>query len=196
LLILCTIAAGSAALVLLQKGKPSPGAMPLELRLDPRLSAKLAEPMAAAPAGPASRPPETAAELQARTVSSLVTNLSVELGPVDRTQPGSVHVLTIPNLGVRLAVDDPGRWARKIQAERPRIIQQLLANLATAQYIELIGAEGDLYLKRLIEDTVASAVGLDRYAPPPAAAASAGQPASAPPPRAVEALLPLSFVIR
>jgi hypothetical protein len=71
----------------------------------------------------------------------------------------------------------------------------LLANLATAQYIELIGAEGDLYLKRLIEDTVASAVGLDRYAPP-AAAASAGQPASAPPPRAVEALLPLSFAIR
>ena len=191
LLLSCIVLSGVTILWM-----PKKGARP-EARVDTRPGAPAsaagagnAPPVSAGPGQQAPARQESPAELQARTISGFVTQLSVDLGPADPAKPGSAHVLSIPTLGLRLAVEDPARWVRKIQAERPRIIQQLLGNLAGAQYIELIGAEGDLYLRKLIEDTVTQVVGLD--AAPLPLAASAVQPA----PRRLEALLPLSFAVR
>lgn len=183
LLILCIVGAGWAIFTL-QKKPAAP------------LPARSVHPVPAVPVppGPAdtpqqaalSAPPgEGAAVPQVRTLAAFVTDLSIELTPATRTT--AAHVLQIPNLGLRVSAGDSARLAERVEAQRALIIQQLLGNLARADYHELIKADGDLYLKRLIEDTVCSGL-----CPEPAA----GLPATTPQLRPVEALLPLSYSLR
>lgn len=184
LLILCIIGAGWGIFSLQKKPKavtpaaqlPAPAAA---LTVTPNPTA------APEPAALGAAPGEGAAVPQVRTLAAFVTDLSIELTPA--TRPAAAHVLQIPNLGLRVVAGDSARLAERVEAQRALIIQQLLGNLARADYHELIKTDGDLYLKRLIEDTVCSGL-----CPEPVAGLAAG----ALPVRPVEALLPMSYSIR
>ncbi len=128
-------------------------------------------------------------EGQVRTISGFVTDLSVEL-IADTQQSSAVHILHIPTFSLRLAISEPDRWTQRIQAQRPAIIQQLLVALASANYLELIKPDGDLYLKRLIEESVMSVTGLDKSNALPAVGLSKKDP------QPVVALLPVSYSVR
>jgi curved DNA-binding protein CbpA len=197
-LILSIICAGGAILVLSKrKTAPEPAAQETRLSL-PRstetnvmgMNSDLAEPKALA-AFTSGKTGESAAELQARTISAFVTDLSIELTSADPAQTRVVHVLHIPNLGLRLATGESDRWTQRLHAQRSMLIQQLLTTLANAQYHELIQADGDLYLKKLIEDTVSAGISLEKATALPTSA----QPSQATQLR-LEALLPLSFSVR
>lgn len=178
LLILCIIGAGASILVLSKKKTPA-GSIPQERATSmPRPSATL----------PTEQPLAVTDEGQVRTLTGFATDLSVELN-LDPTQSTAVHVLHIPSLGLRLSISEPDRWTQRIQAQRPAIIQQLLVTLAAAKYPELIKPEGDVYLKRLIEDSVTVVTGLDNSSALPATGQTKKEP------QAVEALLPVSFSV-
>lgn len=203
-LILCIMAAGSGILFLSKENTATaptrPEPMPLSAqRLD--VTAPLAVPGQTAPwpvidARP-TKPDETPAQLQARTISAFVTDLSITLDATDPAQPGKAHVLRIPSLGLRVGTGEPGRFTRRIQAQRAQIIEQLLVTLAKAPYQELINADGDLYLKRQVAEAVIAVVGLDKAAttaavtPPPQGLAVPLEAPAAP----LEVLLPLSFSV-
>lgn len=184
LLILCIIGAGWAIFTLQKKPAaatpaaqlPAPSAA-VTVTLGPADAPQQAA--LSAPSG------DSAAVPQVRTLAAFVTDLSIELTPA--TRPAAAHVLQIPNLGLRVSAGDSARLAERVEAQRALIIQQLLSNLARADYHELIKTDGDLYLKRLIEDTVCSGL-----CPEPVA----GLAAAIPPVRPVEALLPLSYSLR
>lgn len=126
--------------------------------------------------------------LSGQTISAFMTRLSIELS-ADST--GAGHVLEIPTLGFRVTGSESARWAQRIALQRSALMQQLLVKLATAKYEELIKIDGDLYLKRLIEETVSAGIGLDPSGAMPQAV-GAGPAASRP----LTALLPLSFSVR
>ena len=130
-------------------------------------------------------------ELQARTISAFIIDLSIDLPPLDSVPAGALHVLHIPNIGLRVWASEPQRWLQSMQEQRAVIIQRLLLTLAKAPYAELIKADGERYLSRMIEDVVIEAIGLGQLAQPPGAGALT-QDASVP----VQALLPLSFSVR
>jgi hypothetical protein len=189
-LVLCIIVASGTILLLSPKKTPtkapsharaSPAALPSTVSTQTG-AASLHEPAQALTTLPVA--------LQTRIIPAFLTDLSIDLAPVPG-QPGMVHVLHIPNLSLRLSMAAPDRWVQRIQMDRALIIQRLLTTLADAQYGELTKSDGDLYLKRLIEDAVLVVVDLDRSS----VLAAAGQPsrdAKGP----VEALLPLSFTVR
>ena len=179
LLILSIICAGGSVLVLSKKKAPVGTSPQQSATSTPRPSAPL----------PNERPMAVTDEGQVRTMSGFATDLSVELSP-DPTQSAAAHVLHIPSLGLRLSISEPDRWTRRIQEQRPAIIQQLLVTLAAAKYLELIKPEGDVYLKRLIEESVTVVTVLDQSSALPAV----GQTNKAP--QAVEALLPVSFSVQ
>jgi curved DNA-binding protein CbpA len=134
---------------------------------------------------------ESAVELQARTISSFVTDLSIELTPTDPAQSSSAHVLHIPNLGLRFLPGESDRLAQRVADQRSVVIQQLLTDLTKAEYRQLIRADGDLYLKKLIEEAVCTSIGLEKSAALSTSAQSTqGQKLP------VEALMPLSFSVR
>jgi len=147
-------------------------------------------------AAPQALPPpsttgESEVELQARTISAFVIDLSIELIPSDPAQSSSSHVLHIPDLGLRLIPGEPDRLIQRIEAQRSLVIQQLLTKLAKAEYHELIKADGDLYLKKLIEEAVCASIGLEKSAALPTSVQST-QAQKLP----LEALMPLSFSVR
>lgn len=187
LLILCIIAAGWAIFTLQKKPARAPAA-PLPA---PTVIPAAAAPVPASPGDGGTSEAWTArpGEGQARTLAAFVTDLSIELAPASPS--AAAHVLQIPNIGLRIGAGpgDNGRLAERVEAQRALIIQQLLGSLARADYHELIKTDGDLYLKRLIEDTVCSGL-----CPTPTAALSA--PAASSQLRPVEALLPLSYTLR
>lgn len=185
LLILCIIGAGWAIFTLQKKPKAvapvAPATTPAAVVTVTQGSTD-SSPTEASGA----RPGEGAAAHQVRTLPAFVTDLSIELTPATRTA-AAAHVLQIPNLGLRVVAGDSARLAERVESQRALIIQQLLGNLARADYHELIKTDGDLYLKRLIEDTVCSGL-----CPEPVA----GLAAAVPQLRPVEALLPLSYSVR
>jgi len=129
-------------------------------------------------------------ELQIRTIPAFVTNLSVDLASA--TGAGeSARVLFIPEIVLRLEIEDAARWARKIEQERASLTQQLIARLARASYDELAGTEGDLVLRRLIEDTLSAGAGLHAVAPPPMGADAAPLR-----PKPLRALLPQLYSVK
>lgn len=121
-------------------------------------------------------------------IPEFVTQLSIGLVPSDPVH-GQLHVLQIPNLGVRVGTDDPARWIHKIETDRPLLIPRLLDRLAHAKYEELIKPEGGAYLKRLIEDAMCEALGLERLAPQSAMG-------SAPPRAQLEVMLSQSYTVK
>lgn len=133
---------------------------------------------------------ESAAELQARTISSFVTDLSIELASSDPAPTSAAHVLHIPNLGLRFTQGQAG-LAQRIEEQRSAVIQQLLTTLGKAEYQELIKPDGDLYLKKLIEQAVCAGICLDESAALSSAVRST-QSQKLP----LDALLPLSFSVR
>lgn len=133
---------------------------------------------------------ESAVELQARTISSFVTDLSIELIPSDPAQSSSAHVLHIPNLGLRFTQGKSG-LAQRVEAQRPLVIQHLLTTLGKAEYHELIKADGDLYLKKLIEEAVCAGI-----CPETSVALSTSVQPTQAQKLPLEALLPLSFSVR
>lgn len=179
-ILLFSIICVAATILAVSKKKPPVATFPQQSATSmPRPSAPL----------PDERPMAVTDEGQVRTMSGFATDLSVELNP-DPTQPTAAHVLHIPSFGLRLSISEPDRWTRRIQEQRPAIIQQLLVTLAAAKYLELIKPEGDVYLKRLIEESVTVVTGLDQ---------SSALPATGPTnkaPQAVEALLPVSFSVQ
>lgn len=181
-LILSVICAGGAILVL-SKGKTAPP--PVVQALNPALTPATEKPVLALEVG------ESAAELQARTIPAFVTDLKIELTPLDTEQSSFTHVLHIPDLGLRLAAVEADRYKPRIKDQRPQIIRQLLITLSKAPYHELIKVDADLYLKKLIEQSVAVSIGLDQSTPLPVAtppAVAAQWP--------LEALMPRSFSIQ
>ena len=121
-------------------------------------------------------------------IPEFVTQLSIGLVPSDPVH-GQLHVLQIPNLGVRVGTDDPARWIHKIETDRPLLIPRLLDRLAHAKYEELIKPEGGAYLKRLIEEAMCEALGLERLAPQSAMG-------SAPPRAQLEVMLSQSYTVK
>lgn len=182
LLIVCITGAG-AMIHGLSKGKSAPGP-----ELPPTQPSERAQTASTLPAGTNER---VAARVQAQIIPAFVTQLTIGLTSSGVTTNGAGHVLLIPEVGLRVGTSDPARWAQKIEAKRELLIRQLLDRLGEASYEELVKADGDLYLKRLIESAVAEGVGYDRSAPLPASP-DAG-PALPP---LLEALLPLSFTVR
>lgn len=160
-----------------------PPAMPLAASSAGGVAASAAAPEAP-PAG------ERTAEVSSQIITSFVTDLSVTLAP-DAASSGPAHVLQIPNLGLRVATDNPARWVQKIEADRAKLITQLLERLSRAKYDELLKSGGELYLKRLIEDAVCESIGLDRYPPVSALGAANSNPSPQ-----LEALLAQPYRLR
>jgi curved DNA-binding protein CbpA len=140
------------------------------------------------PATPLVRPDGRDATPGGQTISAFMTRLSIDLSP---DSAGARHVLEVPSLGFRVTGSESARWAQRIELQRSALMQQLLMKLATANYEELIKVDGDLYLKRLIEETVSAGIGLDASGAMPQSAET-GQAAQRP----LAALLPLSFSVR
>ncbi|OYT90436.1 MAG: hypothetical protein CFE43_18260 [Burkholderiales bacterium PBB3] len=149
-------------------------------------------PLGTAPALTGMPPPETPAQLQARTVMPYALDLSVDLPPAKGTTGNSGHVLTIAELGLRVAAPEPLRWVEKIQTQRQDILRQILVQLASARAEELTKPEADLYLKGMIASTVAKAIGLPTAAPPAAPPVDPTQL----PVQPIEVLLPQGFRLR
>jgi hypothetical protein len=201
-LIVCIMVAGAAILVLSRGKATSPSSSGLASQGNGTLPARIAQtggsyqgtdpsvPGSLVDA-PAPRPTETLAELQARTLSAFATDLAIELNTTDPTAAGQRHILIIPNLGLRLAAHESARWTPRIQADRAAIIQQLLVALAKAPYLELVKADGELYLKNLIVETVIAAVGFEPEVVPTTAPTSSQVPR-----RPLEVLLPLAFSVQ
>ena len=181
-LILSVIGAGAAILVL-SKRKAAPP--PVVQAISPAPAPAIERPLLALDAG------ESSADLQARTVSAFVTDLRIELSPSDSARSGIGHVLLIPDLGLRLAPGVADRYRPQIKEKRSQIIRQLLVTLSNAPYHELIKEDGDLYLKKLIEASVAASIGLELSAAVPAAS-----PPFMAPQGLLEVFLPLSFSIQ
>ncbi len=195
-LVISIICAGGAILVMSKK-KPAGGAPSQQMALStPRLRSSGsmdtdpgATPNTAATAQLTANSVAVTDEGLFRTLSGFVTDLSVELNP-DTQQSAAIHVLRVPSIGLRLGVSEPDRWTHRIQAQRTAIIQQLLVTLASAKYLELIKPDGDVYLKKLIEDSVVLVTGLERSSALPIV----GQPGQGLQP--IEVLLPVSFSVQ
>jgi hypothetical protein len=126
--------------------------------------------------------------LPSRTVAAFMTDLSIELTAPGPVPAEGLHVLHIPEFGLRLKVREIDRWLERIDTQRPQITQQLLTALSRAQYLELIKADGDLYLRNLMETALLAAIGLDQ------AKDAASVPVS--PIAPLQVLLPLSYSVR
>jgi hypothetical protein len=194
-LILCIIGAGSAIMVL-SKNKAArdpvaqhPGAA-MASAPEKEVSANLPTPGALTPGSTATSGGETP-EPQDRTISAFATDLSVELISPDPARPDVIHVLHIPSLGLVLVPGEAERLRPRIESQRSAILRQLLMTLSRAQYHELIKADGDLYLKRLVEDAVCEGIGLQGYG-------AWSNPTQTPPSRKwpLDALLPQAYSIR
>lgn len=191
LLIVCITAAGGMILLLSKKtAAPAPAATPYQPATAPEAETRsigLAAGRSDERAGPSG---DGGANPQARTIPAFVTQLSIHLTPSDPASGRLAHVLHIPDLGLRVAAGEPERWVQRIEGQRPALLQQLLARLADASYDELVKADGDLYLKRLIEETLSEGIGLAQ-----AAGSNAAAPGQAPQ-RPLEALLPRAYSVR
>lgn len=193
-LILTVIMASGAVLYL--SGKKHPQGSATQPVTPPSTAA---QPLAAADADPsmkgtsgampANRAVSAPDDMQTRTIAEFMTDVSVNLAP-DSAQPDAVHVLRIPSFGLRISAKDADRWVQEIQAQRAQIIERVMAALTTARYRELVKPDRDLYLKRLLEETVARNLGLDRTDPLPIARPEGNDVKS------VEALLPSAFSVQ
>jgi curved DNA-binding protein CbpA len=191
LLIVCITAAGAMILVLSKKtAAPAPAATPYQSAAAPDAETRAVGLAAVRPDARAGPSADGGANPQARTIPAFVTHLSINLTPSDPASGRLEHVLHIPDLGLRVAAGESERWVQKIEGQRPALLQQLLARLANASYDELVKADGDLYLKRLIEQTLSEGVGLE-----PATHSNAAAPGQAPQ-RPLEALLPQAYSVR
>lgn len=195
-LILCIIVAGGAILMLPPPKSPSRASS--QASASPTALPSIGIALMGTASGDAptqaltARPIESSGAIpdapQARIIPAFLTDLSIDLVPA---QPGVAHVLRIPNLGLRLTTVAPDRWVERIQVDRALIIQRLLTTLADAQYAELTKADGDVYLKRLIEKTMLGVIDLENSSALPVPV-QPNKDAKAP----VEALFPLSFTVR
>ena len=149
-----------------------------------------------APSGADMPAAQASASLLARTLMPYALDLSVELAA--RNADNDRHVLTIPELGLRVGAPEPLRWVQKLEAQRQDILRQLLVRLAAVPFDELAKPEADLYLKSLMAHTVAQAIGLppallvSPVAPP---VVSPGDPALVPV-QPIEVLIPQGFRLR
>ncbi len=196
LVIACIIVAGS--IILLQSRKPARSSAALAEKQDAPSSpaagaVAIVPPQAVASAVTA----ESAADLQARSVPLFATSLRIDLVSPDRASTAPMHVLQIPELGFRVDAPDAVRWAKKIEALRGTLLQQVLARLSIADYEQLTGVNGDLYLKRFIATAVLDGIAYeDTSVPPPPPLPGVITPPPAPPPPPVAVLLPQSFSVR
>lgn len=139
---------------------------------------------------PASDTRESLVALQARTISVFVSDLSIELTAPGASPVGTVHMLHIPTIGLRLPPKDAERWVQKLNANRQELIEELLRSLASAEYLKLLQTDGDLYLKQLIATTLRPRIGLEM-----SAQARPTEPTQTPQ-LTLEVLLPLSYSVR
>lgn len=141
---------------------------------------------------------ERAKELDARTIPIFITNVTVNLRVPDnspdspeKSQADYGHVLSIPILGARVGTFDSEKVIRHIEGKRELISQKLAEKLAYAKYEELIKIDGELYLKKLILDSIGDTTGTNRYEDYPSSIAeSPGRYG------VVDALFPRSFTVR
>lgn len=187
LLILCITGAGGL-IFMLSNGTALPGPAASEHRPPTVADA----PAGGAEAGPsetrASVSGEGGAPPQTQTFPAFVTHLSISLAPADPASGRPEHVLHIPDLGLRVATGESGRWIQRVEGQRPILLRQLLARLANADYDQLVKPDGDLYLRRVIEETLNEGIGFQ-------AAESSAAPGQSPK-KPLEALLPQSYSLR
>lgn len=187
LLIFCITAAGGMILVLSNRT-----AAPAPVAVEDKLPTVAAAETRGADTGPsetrAGVSGEGGADSRTRSFPAFVTQLSISLTPADPAAGRLEHVLHIPDLGLRVATGESGRWIQRVEGQRQTLLRQLLTRLAKADYDELVKADGDLYLKRLIEETLNEGIGFQ-------ATETSAAPGQAPP-RPLEALLPQSYSLR
>jgi curved DNA-binding protein CbpA len=122
-------------------------------------------------------------DLNARTVPIFISNLNVKLKaleiltedagkalqnsgkPAEKTDDLSGdtgHVLFIPMLGVIVGTVDSDSVIRHLKNKNELISQKLAEKLAYAKYEKLINIDGELYLKKIILDSIADTTGTDK----------------------------------
>ena len=109
-------------------------------------------------------------ELAARTTPLFSTVLSVglraaDMSPADQKRPGANpgHVLLIPIMVVKVGTFDSLEFIRKIDGRRQLVTLQLAERLAFAKYEELIKADGERYLKKLVLDSLGEINATNRF---------------------------------
>lgn len=146
-----------------------------------------------ATAAPRDTPPQkdgnADAPRTARTVQVFIENIRVTLTP--RSTPGNekpedtTRTLSIPSIGLVAGGVDPERYIELIKSGQEYVARKLSERLADADYEQLIGKDGDRYLKRLILDSIGEITSTSR-SERDAPAAHYG---------AVEVLLPDAFTV-
>ncbi|MBC7607985.1 MAG: J domain-containing protein [Polaromonas sp.] len=137
-------------------------------------------------------------ELAARTTPLFSTVLSVGLRgadkyPADQKKPGTnpEHVLLIPILVVKVGSFESLKFIRQIDGKRESVTLQLAERLAYAKYDELIKADGERYLKKLILDSLGEINATNRFEDyPPSPAESPGRYG------VIDVFFPESFSVR
>ncbi len=130
-------------------------------------------------------------EMSSRTVAAFMTDLSIELAGSGPLAGNAAHVLQIPEFGLRVSARQPDRWLQVMQQQRPQFTQQLLLALSKANYLELVKSDGDLYLRKLMEESLLAALGPEQanLQALPATSVRAAPPV-------LQVLLPLSYSVR
>lgn len=121
---------------------------------------------------------ERAKEASARTMPIFITNLTVNLRDPDRSSVGSAeisrdasgkssedagHVLSIPVLGATVGTFDSEKFMLHLEKNNEYISRKLAEKLVNARYDELVNVEGELYLKKIILDSIGEITGTNRY---------------------------------
>jgi curved DNA-binding protein CbpA len=148
---------------------------------------------------------ERAKEVFTRTVPIYITNLTVNLRDPDNSSGGSAekpkdtsgksseetgHVLAIPVLGVTAGTFDAEKFMLHLEKNNEYISRKLAEKLVNARYEELVNIKGELYLKKIILDSLGEITGTNRYEDYPS-------PSSETPAHygVVDVLLPESFSV-
>lgn len=108
-------------------------------------------------------------EAAARTIPVLFSKLVVNLRNSVKSSEGysksfgySGHVLSIPELGVVVGTIDSEKVIRHIESKAELIRQKLAEKLADVKYEELIKIDGEIYLKKIILDSIEDTIGTNR----------------------------------
>lgn len=102
----------------------------------------------------------------ARTVPVFIENTRVALvarSPAEDVKPeDATHVLSIPGIGLVAGGVEPERYIALVKSSQDYIARKLSERLTEASYDQLIGKDGDRYLKRLILDSIADITNTQR----------------------------------
>jgi curved DNA-binding protein CbpA len=100
---------------------------------------------------------------RAQVIPMYVSDLTVELTETDGFRGGATRVLVIPELGIKVGPLEAEKVSRNLEANREIIRKKLEEKLVEAKYDELIKADGEKYLKKIILDSIGDITGKIQY---------------------------------